>query len=60
VVKTLEAAQWAFYNSDNFKEECLKAVNLGDDANTAGAIYGQRAGAYYGIIEIPKRWTANL
>lgn len=31
----------------------LFAVNLGDDADTTGAVYGQIAGAYYGVEKIP-------
>ncbi len=45
VVKCLEAALWAFYNSNSFREGCLLAINLGDDADTTGAVYGQLAGA---------------
>lgn len=60
VVKSLEAALWAFYHSDKFKEGCLLAVNLGDDADTTGAIYGQLAGAYYGLSGIPREWAACL
>jgi len=30
-----------------------KAVNLGDNADTTGAVYGQLAGAYYGVSGIP-------
>lgn len=56
VVKSLEAALWAFYNSNSFEEGCLLAVNLGDDADTTGAVYGQLAGAYYGAQGIPERW----
>src|SRR5262245_49793651 len=48
VVASLEAALWAFYRSFNFREGCLQAVNLGDDADTTGAVYGQIAGAFYG------------
>lgn len=48
VVKSLEAALWAFYKTENFKEGCLLAVNLGDDADTTGTVYGQIAGVYYG------------
>lgn len=44
VVKSLEAALWAFYHSKSFKEGCLIAVNLGDDADTTGAVYGQLQG----------------
>ena len=31
-------------------------MNLGDDADTVGAIYGQLAGAYYGADAIPEDW----
>jgi ADP-ribosyl-[dinitrogen reductase] hydrolase len=34
----------------------LKVVNLGDDSDTTGAVYGQIAGAYYGIGGIPSAW----
>lgn len=47
--RSLEAALWAFYNSGSFEKGALLAVNLGDDADTTGAIYGQTAGAYYGV-----------
>ena len=56
VVKSLEAALWAFHRSDSFAEGCLLAVNLGDDADTTAAIYGQLAGAYYGIDDVPQEW----
>jgi hypothetical protein len=60
VVSSLEAALWAFARSNSFEEGCLMAVNLGDDADTTGAVYGQIAGAYYGESEIPTRWVDNL
>lgn len=60
VLKTFEAALWAFYNSNSFEEGCLKVVNLGEDADTTGAVYGQIAGAYYGVQEIPSRWLSKL
>jgi ADP-ribosylglycohydrolase len=60
VVRSLEAALWAFHRSDSFKEGCLLAVNLGDDADTTAAVYGQLAGAFYGESAIPKLWRAKL
>jgi ADP-ribosylglycohydrolase len=60
VVKSLEAALWAFYHSNSFKEGCLLAVNLGDDADTTGAVYGQLAGAFYGEGGIPEAWRSQL
>ncbi|TFH14584.1 ADP-ribosylglycohydrolase family protein [Candidatus Bathyarchaeota archaeon] len=59
-VKSLEAALWAFHNSSSFEEGCLLAVNLGDDADTTGAVYGQIAGAYYTSKGIPKRWNDKI
>ena len=56
VVKAIEAALWAFAKSSSFKEGALLAVNLGDDADTTGAIYGQLAGALYGYAGIPVGW----
>ena len=60
VVKSLEAALWAFRNSETFKEGALLAVNLGDDADTTGAVYGQLAGAHYGMSSLPKLWLNRL
>jgi ADP-ribosylglycohydrolase len=60
VIDCLEAALWAFYKTDSFREGCLLAVNLGDDADTTGAVYGQLAGAYYGASGIPKDWLQDL
>jgi ADP-ribosyl-[dinitrogen reductase] hydrolase len=60
VVKTLEAALWAFHRTDSFQKGALLAVNLGDDADTTGAIYGQLAGAYYGEDAIPESWRTKL
>jgi ADP-ribosylglycohydrolase len=60
VVHTLEAALWAFHNSSDFREGALMAVNLGEDADTTGAVYGQVAGAYYGVDAIPMKWRELL
>ena len=60
VLKTLEAPLWAFYHSSTFEEGCLMAVNLGNDSDTTGAVYGQLAGAYYGEQAIPARWREKL
>ena len=39
VVKSLEAALWAFHKTDNFRDGALLAANLGNDADTTAAIY---------------------
>jgi ADP-ribosylglycohydrolase len=60
VVRSLEAALWAFARGNDFRSGALLAVNLGDDADTTGAIYGQIAGAHYGLSGIPGEWVATL
>ncbi len=60
VVKSLEAALWAFHRSQDFREGALRAANLGDDADTTAAIYGQIAGAHYGVDAIPAEWRERL
>jgi ADP-ribosylglycohydrolase len=60
VVKSLEAALWAFHRSASFEEGCLMAVNLRDDADTTGAVFGQLAGAFYGEGGIPTPWLNKL
>ena len=60
VVDSLEAALWAFARSTCYEDGALLAVNLGDDADTTGAVYGQIAGAFYGAEGIPGRWRSKL
>ncbi len=60
VVKSLEAALWAFHDAHDFREAVLKAVNLGDDADTTGAVCGQLAGACWGESGIPGEWLEGL
>ena len=60
VVDTLEAVLWAFHHSQDFRDGALKVVNLGNDADTTGAIYGQIAGAFYGVEAIPAGWRERL
>ena len=56
----LEAALWALATTDSFEQGALAAVNLGDDADTTGAIYGQLAGAIYGVEGIPESWREKI
>lgn len=60
VVESLEAALWCVDRSESFEEAVLRAVNLGDDADTTGAVTGQIAGALYGEAEIPERWLDRV
>jgi ADP-ribosyl-[dinitrogen reductase] hydrolase len=49
-----------FYHTDNFEDGMIKAIALGGDTDTVGAVYGQLAGAYYGYSNIPQRWKDGL
>jgi len=60
IVESLEAALWALHSTSSWEEGALAAVNLGNDADTTGAIYGQLAGAIYGVDAMPTRWLDRL
>ena len=60
VLHSLEASLWCFFNSENYSEAVLKAVNLGEDTDTTGAITGGLAGIYYGFENIPQKWVDEL
>lgn len=60
VVDTLEAAIWCSLNTNSYEESAIKAVNLGDDTDTVGAITGSITGVSYGKVTIPERWISKL
>ena len=57
---TLLAAKWCVATTNSFESALLKAVNLGGDADTIGAVTGQIAGAVYGQEQIPAAWISGL
>ena len=60
VIHTLEASIWCLLTTDNYKQAVLKAVNLGHDTDTTGAVTGELAGLLYGIDGIPTNWVMQL
>jgi ADP-ribosylglycohydrolase len=60
IVPALEAALWAFYRGETFREGALLAANLGWDSDVVTAAYGQLAGAYHGVSAIPGIWRNSL
>jgi ADP-ribosyl-[dinitrogen reductase] hydrolase len=56
----LESAVWGLLTTDSFGEAVVQVVNLGNDADTAGAVVGALAGAAYGLDAIPTAWRATL
>ncbi len=60
IVHALEAALWALHRSATFREGALLAANLGNDSDVVAAVYGQVAGAHYGVSAIPGNWRNSL
>ncbi len=60
VLHTLESSIWALLTTQTYAEAVLKAVNLGEDTDTTGAVTGGLAGIYYGIENIPALWKQVL
>jgi ADP-ribosyl-[dinitrogen reductase] hydrolase len=60
VLHTLEASIWCLMTTDNYKAATLKAVNLGNDTDTTGAVTGGLAGLLYGFENIPKEWINEI
>lgn len=60
VVSTLEAALWCTLTTNSYREAVLKAVNLGDDTDTVGAVTGGLAGILYGFDHIPIHWINTI
>ena len=60
VIETLQASLWAVENSQSFDTAVLRAVNLGGDADTVGAVTGQIAGAIHGYSQVPTHLKTGL
>ena len=60
VLHTLEASIWCLLTTNNYKDAVLKAVNLGEDTDTTGAVTGGLAGLLYGLDNIPSTWLQQL
>jgi ADP-ribosyl-[dinitrogen reductase] hydrolase len=60
VLHTLEASIWCLLTTDNYRDAVVKAVNLGEDTDTTGAVTGGLAGLYYGLGSIPVNWLTPL
>lgn len=60
VLHTLEASLWSLLTTDSYAAATLKAVNLGSDTDTTGAVTGGLAGILYGYENIPQEWMDVL
>lgn len=60
VIHTLEASIWCLLTTNSYEEAVLKAVNLGHDTDTTGAVTGGLGGLMYGLVAIPTEWLNVL
>lgn len=60
VLHTLEASIWCLLTTESYNEAVLKAVNLGSDTDTTGAVTGGLAGLHYGLSNIPENWLQQI
>ena len=60
VADTLECAVWCLLQSDSYSDCILKAVNFGNDTDTAACVAGALAGLLYGYEGIPEKWRGAL
>lgn len=56
----IPACLYLFMTTETFEEALTEVVNLGGDADSAGAILGAISGAHHGLDEIPDRWLTKL
>jgi len=56
----LELALWCLATTGSFREGALRAANLGGNCDVIAAVYGQLAGAHYGVGAIPRGWRQAL
>ena len=59
-VVCMSQAVWAVRSTSSYEQAVVAAINLGDDADTVGAVTGAIAGALYGITHIPSRWATYV
>lgn len=59
-VHTLRVAHYALITSYTFEEGITKAVTIGGDTDTYGAVAGGLLGAEYGVDAIPSWWRDGL
>lgn len=60
VIHTLEASIWCLLTTNSYDEAVLKAVNLGEDTDTTGAVTGGLAALCYGYESISKEWINTI
>ena len=60
IVNGLRLAVHGLLDFGSFDEAVLAIANMGGDADTNAAIYGQLGGAHFGVEAIPASWRSTL
>lgn len=60
VIDTLEAALWAFYHANDYKDGVMTLGRMGDDTDTVCCVFGQIGGAFWGYSSLPRSWIEDL
>ena len=60
VLDSLEASIWCLLNTSEYKSLILKAVNLGADTDTTGAIAAGLGSLVYNVKDLPTEWINKL
>ncbi|HEY9095272.1 MAG TPA: ADP-ribosyl-[dinitrogen reductase] hydrolase, partial [Hydrogenophaga sp.] len=60
VVDTVQTVLHCVNEHEDFEDALIATVNLGDDADTTGALAGMLAGARCGASRLPMRWLSRL
>lgn len=60
IVESMQTVLHYFFTTNSLEAAVIGAVNIGQDADTNGALLGGLAGAYYGYEAIPQRWIEAL
>jgi len=60
VIHCLESCLWCAAQAASYADGVLRAVNLGDDTDTTGAVTGGLLGLRFGRSAIPSEWVEQL
>ncbi len=60
IVDTMRTVLHFYFLTDSVRACVIETVNMGGDADTAGALAGMLAGATYGAAAIPRPWLRTL
>jgi ADP-ribosyl-[dinitrogen reductase] hydrolase len=60
VVDTVRTVLGCYFLTDTVRSCITQTVNMGGDADSAGALAGMLAGATYGATTIPRAWVNRL